>query len=87
MAIKKLSNQRTTFLQEEHLLGTLGDQAPGHLWPLAGGRPGRRKASEDPNAKRRPTGRFILTAGVCQGSLHYTPEHCLVNGGFPLFWC
>ena len=20
-----------------------------------------------------------------QGSLHYTPEHCLVNGGFPLF--
>ena len=28
--------------------------------------------------------------GTCvssrQGSLHYTPEHCLVNGGFPLFW-
>ena len=22
-----------------------------------------------------------------QGSLHYTPEHCLVNCGFPLFWC
>ena len=22
---------------------------------------------------------------VQQGSLHYTPEHCLVNGGFPLF--
>ena len=21
-----------------------------------------------------------------QGSLHSTPEHCLVNGGFPLFW-
>ena len=21
-----------------------------------------------------------------QGSLHYTPEHCLVDGGFPLFW-
>ena len=21
-----------------------------------------------------------------QGSLHYTPAHCLVNGGFPLFW-
>ena len=21
-----------------------------------------------------------------QGSLHCTPEHCLVNGGFPLFW-
>ena len=21
-----------------------------------------------------------------QGSLHYTPEHCLVNGGLPLFW-
>ena len=21
-----------------------------------------------------------------QGSLHYTPEHCLVNGGFRLFW-
>ena len=21
-----------------------------------------------------------------QGCLHYTPEHCLVNGGFPLFW-
>ena len=21
-----------------------------------------------------------------QGSLHYTPEHCLVNGGFHLFW-
>ena len=21
-----------------------------------------------------------------QGSLHYTPEHCLVNGGVPLFW-
>ena len=21
-----------------------------------------------------------------QGSLHYTPEHCLVNGGFPVFW-
>ena len=21
-----------------------------------------------------------------QGSVHYTPEHCLVNGGFPLFW-
>ena len=21
-----------------------------------------------------------------QGSLHYTPEHCLVNDGFPLFW-
>ena len=21
-----------------------------------------------------------------QGFLHYTPEHCLVNGGFPLFW-
>ena len=20
------------------------------------------------------------------GSLHYTPEHCLVNGRFPLFW-
>ena len=24
---------------------------------------------------------------VQQGSLHYTPEHCLVNGGFPLCWC
>ena len=23
---------------------------------------------------------------VQQGSLHYTPEHCLVNCGFPLFW-
>ena len=23
---------------------------------------------------------------VEQGSLHYTPEHCLVNGEFPLFW-
>ena len=23
---------------------------------------------------------------ILQGSLHYTPEHCLVNGGFPLFW-
>ena len=22
-----------------------------------------------------------------QGSLDYTPEHCLVNGGVPLFWC
>ena len=21
-----------------------------------------------------------------QESLHYTPEHCLVNGGVPLFW-
>ena len=21
-----------------------------------------------------------------QGSLHYTPEHCLVDGGFPLRW-
>ena len=21
-----------------------------------------------------------------QGSLHYTPEHCLLNGGCPLFW-
>ena len=21
-----------------------------------------------------------------QGSLHYTPEHCLVNGGVPSFW-
>ena len=21
-----------------------------------------------------------------QGSLHYTPEHCLVNGGFPSCW-
>ena len=21
-----------------------------------------------------------------QGSLHYTPEHCLVNGGFPFWW-
>ena len=21
------------------------------------------------------------------GCLHYTPEHCLVNCGFPLFWC
>ena len=20
------------------------------------------------------------------GSLHYTPEHCLVSGGFPVFW-
>ena len=23
---------------------------------------------------------------ICQGSLHYTPEHCLVNGAFPVFW-
>ena len=23
---------------------------------------------------------------VDQGSLLYTPEHCLVNGGFPLCW-
>ena len=23
---------------------------------------------------------------VQQGSLHYTPEHCLVNDGFPFFW-
>ena len=23
---------------------------------------------------------------IKQGSLHYTPEHCLVHGGFPLFW-
>ena len=21
-----------------------------------------------------------------QGSLHFSPEHCRVNGGFPLFW-
>ena len=21
-----------------------------------------------------------------QGSLHYTPEHCLVNAGLPVFW-
>ena len=21
-----------------------------------------------------------------QGSLHYAPEHCLVNGGVPIFW-
>ena len=26
--------------------------------------------------------------GFCfiEGSLHYTPEHCLANGGFPVFW-
>ena len=23
---------------------------------------------------------------VLQGPLHYTPEHCLINGGFPLLW-
>ena len=23
---------------------------------------------------------------LLQGSLHCTPEHCLVNGGFPFFW-
>ena len=23
---------------------------------------------------------------IRQGSLHYTPEHCLVIGGFSLFW-
>ena len=26
------------------------------------------------------------TPGKKQGSLHHTPEHCLVNGGFLLFW-
>ena len=30
---------------------------------------------------------YLFSKGkVKQGSLHYTPEHCLVNGGFPLFW-
>ena len=27
-----------------------------------------------------------VTRILDQGSLQYTPEHCLVNGGFPLFW-
>ena len=31
-------------------------------------------------------GQSKLTRKLRQGSLHYTPEHCLVNGGFPLFW-
>ena len=26
-------------------------------------------------------------ATFLQGSLHYTAGHCLVNGGFPVFWC
>ena len=25
-------------------------------------------------------------SGLSQGSLQYTPEHCLANGGFPVFW-
>ena len=29
--------------------------------------------------------RMDLTSNE-QGSLHYTPEHCLVNCGVPLFW-
>ena len=29
--------------------------------------------------------RHVQVAVAQQGSLHYTPEHCLVNGGFPLF--
>ena len=27
-----------------------------------------------------------LLLETLQGSLHSTPEHCLVNGGFPLVW-
>ena len=30
--------------------------------------------------------KFPLWGERKQGSLHYAPEHCLVNGGFPLFW-
>ena len=29
---------------------------------------------------------FIRGQLILQGSLHYTLEHCFVNGGFPLFW-
>ena len=28
---------------------------------------------------------FFWLVEFKQGSLHYTPEHCLVNGGVPLF--
>ena len=28
----------------------------------------------------------IRRSGLTQGSLHYASQHCLVNGGFPLFW-
>ena len=29
----------------------------------------------------------VYLGGSAPGSLHYTPERCLVDGGFPLFWC
>ena len=32
---------------------------------------------------RLPIERFFFE--MMQGSLHFTPEHCLVNGGVPLF--
>ena len=35
---------------------------------------------------RREFGQTKKAISHKQGSLHYTPEHCLVNGGFPLFW-
>ena len=40
---------------------------------------------------QRPGGEpNMMVATTCsafqQGSLHYTSEHCLVNGGFPVFW-
>ena len=31
-------------------------------------------------------GKAIINENVKQGSLQYTPEHCLVNGGFLLVW-
>ena len=38
------------------------------------------------NGKSDPFQSNKLKSNSLQGSLHYTPEHCLVDGGVPLFW-
>ena len=48
------------------------------------------RAVPDSLRRRRPSwgvsGGWGARSSDERGSLHYTPEHCLVNGGFPLFW-
>ena len=45
------------------------------------GKPHLRTEEAWSQALSRKAGEVIL-----QGSIHYTPEHCLVNGGFPSCW-
>ena len=43
----------------------------------------QRKASLSSSKWLHP---YLLPCLFEQGSLHYTPEHCLVHGGFSSFW-